>query len=117
MAGDLNRTLTAAITRAVGQVMNAYGNDRAGRLLKPLDWSVTSSSGALTGYIPVDCPEGEVAIVVAAWSWAIGLILVPADPNMAGLVTCTGEVEGRQVVIWGVTDRDTWESAPGGGAS
>jgi hydrogenase/urease accessory protein HupE len=114
MAGDLNRTLTAAITRVVGQVMNAYGNERAGRRLKPLDWSVTSTSGALTGYVPVDCPEGEVAIAAAAWSWALGLTLAPANPNMAGLVTYTGEVEGRQVVIWGVTDRDIWESAPGG---
>ena len=114
MAADLNRTLVTEIHRAVAEVMNAYGTEKAGRRLQPLDWSLALSNGALTGYVPVDCPEGEVAIVAAAWAWALGLTLVPAGPSMAGSVTYEGTVEGRPVVIWGVTDRDAWDNGPGG---
>jgi len=116
MAPDLNRTLLAAIHRAVAEVMNAYASEKAGRRLEPLDWSIMPSSGELTGYVPVDCPEGdgEVAIVAAAWAWSLDLTLVPAGPGMAGSVTYAGAVEGRQVVIWGVTDRDVWDNGPGG---
>ena|SRR5436305_13249252 len=116
---SLNRNLTAAVSHAVTDVMNAYSVERAGRDLPPLAWSLVTGTGYLTGCAS-DHAEDQVLDVLTRWARALGLTQVSTSPNMAGSVTYTGEVEGRDVVIWGVTDRDTWEqpaTQPPGGAS
>lgn len=58
------------------------------------------------------------AAVPACWGVDPELFFGPG-PNMAGSITYTGTAEDRPVVIWGVTNRDTWErdaTQPPGGA-
>jgi hypothetical protein len=104
---DLGTRINHAISAAVS-VMRAYAAEQAGHELPPLAWSLTPS-WALNGYAGLAHTESEVAGVLARWAQVLDLTEAVMGPNMAGSLTYAGEVEGRQVVIWGVTDRDTWE--------
>jgi hypothetical protein len=105
---DLTVQLNHAISAAVTDVMRAYAAERAGHELPPLAWSLTPSWG-LNGHAGAAHRESEVAGVLARWAQVLNLTQFAASPGMVGSVAYTGEVEGRRVLIWGVTDRAAWE--------
>lgn len=105
---DLSRRINDAVSAAVSDAMRAYATELLGQELPPLVWSLTPS-WALNAYAGPDYAQSEVAEVLARWAQTLGLTQAETSPNMAGSLTYAGEVEGRPVMIWAVTDRTTWE--------
>lgn len=85
-----------------------FGAEPASRLPR-LSWSL-GTDGLLIGHAGAECAEDEVAGVLAQWAEVLGLTHAPVTPACAGSVVYSGTVDGRAVLIWGVTDRRTWEA-------
>lgn len=104
----LNKRIDTAVSAAVAAVMTAYTQERTGALLPPLSWSL-DTDGLLVGHTGADYVEGEVGGVIARWAEVLGLTPAPVTAACAGSAVYSGTVEGRSVLVWGVTDRDSWE--------
>lgn len=83
--------------------------------LPALSWSPDVGSGeygqALTGYadvLPDDVPEA-----LSRWVDMFGL--QPAARVAAGSVEYAGCIGGLRVTVWGVVDREAWETVVGAG--
>lgn len=105
-----------ALREAVGVAINAMGA-KAG--LRPLSWTHQSMNEptVLTGHASSgDYHASEIPELVTTWAAFLGL-LESETYVVAGTMQYRGTVDGFKVNVWGVTDRQAFDSANKNGSN
>lgn len=109
-------TLRDTIDEGLTAALTEYGTARG---LPRLHWHLCSGveissvgRAQVIGQASVaDYPEQDVAAAVQAWAAALQFQLVE-QPGNVGALEARGVVEGLDVEVWGVTDREAFERRP-----
>ena len=99
-----------AMNDAVTNKLNQLGKRHR---LRPLVWSIRQADGGgwrADGYASVDYDPVEVPVVLDTWARWLRLDRVD-QPLCPGTVEYRGRVDGLDVELWGVTDRDLFEQS------
>lgn len=92
--------MAAGITAQLNQLGQAAG-------CGPLTWSIRLEDGRVSGQAGAEYSDDETAEVLGEWADLLGLTAVTALD--AGVDMYRGLVDGMDIEVWGVTDRDTFE--------
>ncbi|MDQ2708776.1 MAG: hypothetical protein M3Z25_14555 [Actinomycetota bacterium] len=109
-AGNLNSAIRVAVGEALTRVMNSRA-----RGCPPLYWSFVEDRdvlpGGLEGMAGPEYPDAEAGAAIGRWAQRFGLIQHTPPAELAGTTEYSGEIEGRSVRLWAVTNRTQWDQA------